>query len=129
MDTGRHRRHRHASSGARAAATTAPSAATFGEVRWFGDEVLWLAPTPERLFRELSDRSAAVWPEAPRYAGEFEDVVPHLTIGEGNRATLQEAETELAEVLPLHSWASELWWFALDECGRWVRRAAFPFGR
>jgi 2'-5' RNA ligase len=110
------------------AATTPAFAVAFEELRWFGDEVLWLAPTPDQPFRGLSDRSAALWPEAPRYGGVFEDVVPHLTIGEGKRAILKEVENELAEVLPLRGWASELWWFALDESGRWVRRAAFPLG-
>jgi 2'-5' RNA ligase len=111
------------------AGATAPFTVTFSELRWFGEEVLWLAPTPEQPLRELSDRSAALWPEALRYGGEFDDVVPHLTIGEvgddGDAAALRQVATDLAAALPLRARASEIWWYALDRSGRWVRRAAF----
>lgn len=110
------------------AETVTPFEVTFSELRWFGSEVLWLAPTPEQPFRELSERSAALWPEAPLYGGQFEDVVPHLTIGEGHEATLRQAESDLAATLPLRGRASDLCWFALDPPGRWVRRAAFTLG-
>src|SRR5690349_21669596 len=56
---------------------------TFTEVAWFADAVVWLAPRPDRPFRDLT---AAVWcrfPEAPPYRGAHADVVPHLTIGDG----------------------------------------------
>jgi 2'-5' RNA ligase len=114
------------------AETTAPFAVTFAELRWFGEDVLWLAPTPDQPLRDLSARSAALWPEAPLYGGEFDDVVPHLTIGEvggsTDTAVLRRVEADLAAALPLHAEASELWWYALDQSGRWVRRAAFKLG-
>jgi 2'-5' RNA ligase len=114
------------------AETMAPFTVTFAELRWFGEEVLWLAPTPEQPLRELSDRSAALWPEAPRYGGEFDDVVPHLTIGEvrdgGDRAALRQVAADLAVRLPLPAQAAEIWWYALDRSGQWVRRAAFKLG-
>lgn len=42
---------------------------TFRRVDWFGDTVLWLAPEPDRPFRDLT---AALWqrfPESPPYGG------------------------------------------------------------
>jgi 2'-5' RNA ligase len=114
------------------AASTGPFEVTFSELRWFGDLALWLAPTPAQAFRDLSDRSAAMWPEALRYDGEFDDVVPHLTIGDvshgGDVAPLRTAEVELSAALPLRAQASEIWWYAKDVSGRWSRRAAFPLG-
>ena len=111
------------------AATTRPFEVTFSELRWFGERVLWLAPTPAEPFRDLSDRSAAVWPEALRYDGEFDDVVPHLTIGDvsrgGDVAALRAVEDELAPLLPLRARAPEIWWYVRDPSGRWTRRAAF----
>ena len=114
------------------AESTPPFAVDFAELRWFGELVLWLAPTPEGPFRELSDRSASVWPEASRYGGQFDDVVPHLTVGDvthgGDVAALHAVETELARALPLRAQASEIWWYARDLSGRWTARAAFSLG-
>lgn len=114
------------------AATTPPFPVTFSELRWFASDVLWLAPTPDHELRELSERSAALWPEAPQYGGEFEDVMPHLTIGDlaggGDEAGLHQAGDDLAAVLPLPAWAAELWWMALEPTGRWTCRATFKLG-
>lgn len=49
-------------------------------VDWFADTVVWPARRPGQPFRHLS---AAVWqrfPEAPPYAGQHEELIPHLTI-------------------------------------------------
>ena len=53
----------------------------FSEVRWFGEQVAWLAPTPDQPFRALTEALWARFPDYPPYRGEFADVVPHLTIG------------------------------------------------
>jgi len=53
----------------------------FTDVRWFENNVVWLAPQPDDGFRRLT---TAVWqrfPEAPPYAGAHAEAVPHLTIG------------------------------------------------
>ncbi|MER6514958.1 2'-5' RNA ligase family protein [Nonomuraea sp. NPDC001636] len=44
--------------------------------------VLYLAPGPERPFRELTEAVAARWPEAPPYEGRFASIVPHLTVAD-----------------------------------------------
>lgn len=56
-------------------------AITLAHTAWFGDTAVWLAPQPDRPFRDLT---AAVWqrfPQAPPYAGAHAEVIPHLTIG------------------------------------------------
>lgn len=70
----------------------------FRRCAWFDQDVVWLAPDPSRPFRDLT---AAVWaqfPQFPPYGGEFDDVVPHLTLGERSRGTLEELRTAAAEV-------------------------------
>jgi 2'-5' RNA ligase len=78
----------------------------FSEVRWFGEEAVWLAPDPDEPFRALTE---AVWrrfPDCPPYGGEFDEVVPHLTIGStrlGDRDGLRRAEAEVVARLPVRA--------------------------
>ncbi len=76
----------------------------FTQARWFGHDVLYLAPEPSQSFRELT---AAVWralPQHPPYGGAYDDVVPHLTVADRRLAdlpTLQAAERAVQPGLPL----------------------------
>ena len=76
--------------------------AVLSRVGWFGSEVVWLAPEPDLLFRNLTQ---AVWdrfPQTPPYAGAFADVVPHLTVGDrAPRPALQTAADDIAGHLPI----------------------------
>jgi hypothetical protein len=78
--------------------------ADFTRVRWFGDTVAWLAPTPDEPFRALT---TAVWrrfPEAAPYEGAFDDVVPHLTFGHNApKPALTEAADAIAAFLPIRA--------------------------
>jgi hypothetical protein len=66
--------------------------------------VLYLAPAPETEFRALSSDVAERWPEAPPYGGQFDDVVPHLTIADGQDAgVLDLIEPEVAKGLPVRT--------------------------
>ncbi len=75
---------------------------TFTHVDWFGDTAVWLAPQPNRPFRDLT---AAVWrrfPEAPPYAGAHTEVVPHLTIGhDAAKSVLSLAAQAVSTHLPI----------------------------
>jgi hypothetical protein len=50
------------------------------EVRWFGDTVLWLAQDAES--RRLTALVEQTWSDYPPYGGQFDDAVPHLTVGD-----------------------------------------------
>lgn len=79
-------------------------------VRWFGDRVLWLAPTPSEPFKRLTWLLATHF-GTPPWQGEFPDVVPHLTVGLAGYAlgsTLTEAATDIAEKLPIACRAREV---------------------
>lgn len=114
------------------AASVPPIEVTFAELRWFGDQVAWLAPEPDRPFRDLASRSAARWPDYPLYSGEFADVIPHLTLGElsrGGDADALRAETAaLGEALPLRARADAVVWLTLGADGHWSQAARVALG-
>ncbi|NUT33993.1 MAG: 2'-5' RNA ligase family protein [Hamadaea sp.] len=79
-------------------------AADFTEVRWFADDVVYLAPTSDRPFRELTEVVWRRFPRFPPYGGAFDDVVPHLTIGHDHpRETLLAAATAVTAKLPIRA--------------------------
>jgi 2'-5' RNA ligase len=86
-------------------AAVPPSDVVFDAVRWFGDGVVWLDPSPSGVFRRLT---LALWnrfPQAPPYAGEHgDDVTPHLTVGhDAPVETLRAAADAVAGMLPVHA--------------------------
>lgn len=102
----------------------------FAEVRWFGDQVAWLAPTPDQPFRALTDALFSRFPDHPPYRGEFADVVPHLTIGHDVPvADLAAAAEAVAAQLPLRAEAREVWLMVgAPEPDAWRRAARFALG-
>jgi 2'-5' RNA ligase len=81
----------------------------FAETRWFGDDVLWLAPVPDRPFRALTRAICSALPEVLPYGGRIAraDLVPHLTVGDRVRGAavtdLRAAEAEVAAALPVRA--------------------------
>lgn len=84
----------------------------FGATGWFGGDVLWLAPWPAEPFRALTRAVSAAFPCCSPYDGAYDDVVPHLTVGErpaGGAAELAAAEAELLPDLPILTHVSRVW--------------------
>ncbi|MGA4995080.1 2'-5' RNA ligase family protein [Nonomuraea bangladeshensis] len=91
-------------------------------------DALYLAPTPDRPFRELTEAVAARWPEAPPYGGRFADIVPHLTVAHHQEEHVyDEVEATLTARLPLAASVTSITLFVSDG-DRWHRRAEFPLG-
>ena len=87
--------------------------------------VVWLDPQPDRPFRELTAAVAARWPAYPPYGGAFDEVVPHLTVAEGDDEVLDAAERDVLAGLPIAALAEEVALLGFD--GRaWSRRESFP---
>ena len=59
-----------------------PFSYSLSSVRRFPSEVLYLAPEPDTLFRELTLAICERYPERPPYGGKFADVIPHLTVAQ-----------------------------------------------
>lgn len=51
------------------------------EIRWFGDEVVWLAPEPADPFVALTHALSAAFPDHPPYGGVYAEPITHLTLG------------------------------------------------
>ena len=78
-------------------------------VDWFGRRILWAAPEPSQPFVELISRLSQRY-GTPPWAGQFDEVVPHLTIahaGPGGRVV--SAAADVAVRLPLRCRADEVW--------------------
>ena len=80
------------------------------KVRWFGDRVLWLAPTPAEPFKKLTCLLATYF-GTPPWEGEFSEVVPHVTVGlagYGLGSTLADAARDISAKLPIACRAREI---------------------
>jgi 2'-5' RNA ligase len=78
----------------------------FSRCDWFGEDVLWLAPEPDKPFRALTGAVWGAFPQHPPYAGAYSEVVPHLTVGErqsGSTSALRAAEAAVQVALPVRA--------------------------
>ena len=76
---------------------------TFSRTRWFGSEVMWLAPDPEEPLRQLTLAVWGAFPDYPPYGGVHDGIQPHLTVAEralGGPGALEAAAAEVAVGLP-----------------------------
>lgn len=100
----------------------------FPECRRF-PHVLYLAPVPDARFRAVTAAVAARWPEAPPYGGQFEEVVPHVTVAHGQDGRVfDKIEASLSQRLPIaaHVSAIQLLVFTGEQ---WHEERSFPLGR
>ena len=76
--------------------------ASFARVEWFGEQVVYLVPEPDDWFRTATDALHAAFPQCPPYRGAYEDVVPHLTVGDGGGVdAMRRAAEEVRAGLPV----------------------------
>lgn len=111
--------------------TTSPFDCTFAECRWFGDDVVWLAPDPAQEFRDLTSAVSAAFPGHLPYGGEHDDVIPHLTVGESRRGSIEDlraAEADVSRRLPLTVRVDHALLMAgTDQPSSWRAVASLPF--
>ena len=94
---------------------------------WFGDTTLWLAPEPAAPFKHLTELLSGAFPAYPPYAGQFAEVVPHLTVGDhGARQQFFDAERDLQQHLPISGAARAVSLMVERYDRRWERLTAFP---
>ena len=60
-------------------------------------EVLWLAPEPAERLVEMVRAIAAAFPDYPPYGGQFDSIVPHVTVAHGEGLDLAALEPALRE--------------------------------
>lgn len=87
--------------------------------------VTYLAPEPDAQLRRLTKAIADRWPEAPPYGGQFTEIVPHLTVADGqDDAVLDEIEADLLSRLPVTTRVSSVDLMVHDGA-QWQERASF----
>ncbi|RSM71822.1 hypothetical protein DMB66_07215 [Actinoplanes sp. ATCC 53533] len=102
-----------------------PFTVRFDECRRF-PTVLYLAPTPDQPFRELTASIARRWPEAPPYAGQFTEVIPHLTVAHDQEPEVfDELQAALTDHLPATATISSVRLFVSDG-HRWRHHLRVP---
>lgn len=76
----------------------------------------YLSPDPAAPFRSLTHELYRHFPEYPPYGGEFDDVIPHLSVPDGFR---------LDEPITAYATSAALWWYGGELTDVLAR---FPFG-
>jgi hypothetical protein len=89
----------------------------------------YLAPEPVAPFIALTKSLVHEFPEYPPFAGEFETIIPHLTVAHGNATDAEVAAVELA--VALHTYGPIAGTCALvalleNSSGFWKELHAFP---
>lgn len=93
--------------------------------------VVWLRPSPDQRFRQLTSALTAAFPAYPSYEGEFPDPQPHLTIGNHlDDVSQSDLRRQLARVaaplLPFTAQIATVSLLVRDLDGRWAEHAQFP---
>jgi 2'-5' RNA ligase len=94
--------------------------------RW--PELLYLRPEPAEPFVAITEALVEAFPEFPSYAGEFDEIVPHVTVAQAGDEVLATVERELAAQLPVKT-RVERAWLVEDTPQGWRRHTAFALER
>jgi 2'-5' RNA ligase len=93
---------------------------------WFGAETVWLGPRDPVPFRDLTDRVFAEFPDHPPFGGQFDEVIPHLTVGHQQPvADLRAAEEAVRPYLPIEGTVRAVSLLVEQPGGRWQRARTF----
>lgn len=115
----------------RAAATVPAFFVALERVGWFGERVVWLAPSPPEPFQQLTAAVAAHFPGVRPYEGAFDEVVPHLTLGHDHPVDVLKAAAEaVAPRLPIRARVDTLRLITgrREPGGSWLTHALIPLG-
>ena len=100
---------------------------TLRKVRRF-PAVAYLAPEPAAPFVALTQNLVRSFPDYPPFRGEFESIIPHLTVAHGTAPDVEAAATELEGVMqkhgPVESTCSAVTLIA-NSSGRWKTMHVF----
>jgi 2'-5' RNA ligase len=85
--------------------------------------ILYLAPEPSEPFVRLTRALCERWPDHPPYNGDFDEVVPHVTVIQGDEPP--EAAGELEQATAIDAEAKEVWLMA-ERGHSWSLLRRFP---
>lgn len=95
-------------------------------------QAFYLAPEPAAPFSALTQAVHARFPEYPPFGGEFDDIIPHLTVvSTDNAERLMQLEALFSDYaaphLPISARAGTIWLLE-KRGGRWQNHTAFDLG-
>jgi hypothetical protein len=89
---------------------------------------VWLAPTPAAPFVELVHALERAFPAYPSFAGEYDSVIPHLTVASRtSEEAIATVEAELADALPIEAYATTVY-VMVNDAGQWRTRSEHGLG-
>jgi 2'-5' RNA ligase len=102
-----------------------------GVKRW--PSVIYLAPRPEEPLRALTQAAVERFPSYPPYGGEFDDVIPHLTMADAKSAGQLDGISDRflqasAGRLPIDVRVSRVW-LMVQHNGVWAPQVPFELGK
>lgn len=99
---------------------------SFVRTEWFGDDVLWLASNAHATLRSLTDLVVSNFPDHPPYEGQFDEVVPHLTVADRAPVdAMRAAEHQLQQHLPIRATTRAITLLTEQSSGRWEAAEQF----
>jgi 2'-5' RNA ligase len=91
--------------------------------------VAYLDPEPAEPFTRLTGAVVDRWPGFPPYEGAFDEVVPHLTVADGDGAPLGRIAEDALAALPFDRRVSRLEVIVEGGDARWRTRWRLPLGK
>ena len=88
------------------------------------DGLTFVAPQPDVPFIELTLAAERFWPDHPPYGGEFEDIIPHLTLGVRDPSPVE--RDRISAMLPIRARATGLVLMTRNRRGRWRIHSSYP---
>jgi hypothetical protein len=89
--------------------------------------LLYLRPEPEEPFVALTEALVEAFPAFLPYGGEFDEIVPHATVAEGDEELLAGLAQDLIARLPVKARVDRVWVVENAPSG-WRRHTAFSAG-
>jgi 2'-5' RNA ligase len=105
----------------------APFETSVGETARFPG-LLYLRPEPAEHFVAITEALVQTFPEFPPYGGEFDEIIPHVTVAQADEEVLAAVERELMAQLPV-TIRIERAWLVEDTPAGWRRHTAFALER
>ena len=92
------------------------------------DAMVWLVPSDQAPFLELTAAVGRRWPEHRPYGGIHDVLIAHLTLVENDDRTVREEAVSLArEIGPFEAVAGELRVITESNAGTWRTKWRLPF--
>jgi 2'-5' RNA ligase len=86
----------------------APFDVAFRETARF-PKLLYLRPVPAEPFVAMTEALADAFPAFPPYGGEFDEIVPYVTVAESDEDVLAVVERDLVAQLPVETRCERVW--------------------